>query len=70
MKSVLIKEKEDVEKELKEQKLNGVEKKSTNTSHKKDDVSFDSFDILPDFMIFFCVYSVRNKKSIIQFENF
>lgn len=65
MKSVLIKEKEAIEKELKDKKLNGVEQKSTNTPTKKNDVSFNSFNILPDFMIFFCVYSVKSKKSMI-----
>ena len=70
MKSVLIKEKEDMSREFIEQKVNGKDQKSTNSATKKLDVSFDSCDILPDFMIFFCVYSVKNKKSIIQFENF
>ena len=42
MKSVLIKEKEEIEKELKDQQLNGTKEKSTNPSTRKVDISFDS----------------------------
>ena len=42
MKSVLIKEKEEIERELKDKKVNGIKEKSTNGSTKKNDISFDS----------------------------